>query len=326
MSYIQELGAIAIASRLRSLTDLLVRDMVKIYKEQNIDFEPRWFTFLHLLNTKSKLSITQIAKELNQSHPAVNQVANSLEKKKIILSEKDKNDNRRRIISLSHKGKDLIQECDQIWKSVEIAANKLVNESCPDFFDNIFSLEQNLGKNPIYSRIRLQLKSTQQAELKIEDYKPEYKDHFKTINEEWLKNYFVVEPEDKKIFDHPEKFILTKGGHIIFVKKKDQIIGTTAILKVNDQVCELTKMAVSCNFQGQQAGRKLLDSALQIARKNKYQKMVLFTSQKLEKAVALYKSAGFKEVGEIPIKQQVYKRCSIQMEINLYSITKKYLS
>jgi len=317
MNYIQELGAVAIASRLRSLTDLLVRDMVKIYKEQNIDFEPRWFTFLHLLNTKGKLSITEIAKELNQSHPAVNQVASSLEKKKIILSEKDKNDKRRRIISLSNKGKELIQECDQIWKTVDNVANNLVNESCPDLFDNILTLEKKLVKNSIYSRIRKQLKTTQQAELKIVNYKPIYKDHFKRLNEEWLKKYFEVEPEDKKILNNPEKVILTNEGQIIFVKTKDKIIGTTAIIKLNDRVCELTKMAISSDFQGKQAGRKLLNTAMHIARKNNYQKMVLFTSPKLEKAVALYKSAGFKEVGEIPKKQQVYKRCSIQMEINL---------
>ena len=79
MNYIQRLGALAIASRLRGLTDLLVRDMTKIYREQNIKFEPRWFAFLHLLNSTNKLSITEIATELNQSHPAVNQVANSLE-------------------------------------------------------------------------------------------------------------------------------------------------------------------------------------------------------------------------------------------------------
>ena len=48
-NYIQELGNIAIASRLKQLTEILMKDMAKIYKEIHIDFEPRWFTLIHLL-------------------------------------------------------------------------------------------------------------------------------------------------------------------------------------------------------------------------------------------------------------------------------------
>ncbi len=317
MNYIQRLGALAIASRFRGLTDLLVRDMTKIYQEQNIKFEPRWFAFLHLLNSTNKLSITEIASELNQSHPAVNQVANSLEKEGIILSIKDKNDKRRRIIVLSNKGKILIKKSAYIWEAVNLAATELIEESFPELLDGVLALEQSLTNESIYNRINKQIKQTQLRDIKIIDFDPRYKNEFRDLNVEWLEEYFEIEPEDERILSNPESEILARGGRIIFAKKEDQIIGTVALLKINEKICELTKMAVDRKFQGKQAGRKLLSTILEIAKKDNYEKVILFTSPKLINAVKLYQSIGFKEPTGKPVINTKLKRCSIQMELKL---------
>ena len=39
--YIEELGNMALASRLKQITDLLMRDMVRVYNDLDIPFEPR---------------------------------------------------------------------------------------------------------------------------------------------------------------------------------------------------------------------------------------------------------------------------------------------
>ena len=49
MGFINELGTLALGSRIKNLGELLMRDMAKVYKEQNIDFEPRWFTLFQLI-------------------------------------------------------------------------------------------------------------------------------------------------------------------------------------------------------------------------------------------------------------------------------------
>ncbi len=56
--------------------------MAKVYNDQDIDFEPRWFTLFQLILLKNEINVTQIVHELNQTHPAVVQVVNVLEKKK----------------------------------------------------------------------------------------------------------------------------------------------------------------------------------------------------------------------------------------------------
>ncbi len=69
MNYIQKLGPVAIASRFKNLTDILFRDVVKIYSEHEMEFEPRWFTMVKLLNKYKQLPITQTTTHLNQTHP-----------------------------------------------------------------------------------------------------------------------------------------------------------------------------------------------------------------------------------------------------------------
>ena len=59
-------------------------DVGKVYKEQELDFEPRWFTMLYLLSKEKSLSIIDIAENLKLSHPAVVQFADQMQKQKLV--------------------------------------------------------------------------------------------------------------------------------------------------------------------------------------------------------------------------------------------------
>ena len=49
MDFIKELGCLAIVSRMKRLTDSLMKGGSKVYQSLNIDFEPRMFTVFYLL-------------------------------------------------------------------------------------------------------------------------------------------------------------------------------------------------------------------------------------------------------------------------------------
>ena len=52
MDFIEELGTLALGTRIKNLGELLMKDMSRIYKEQGVDFEPRWFTLFQLIMKK----------------------------------------------------------------------------------------------------------------------------------------------------------------------------------------------------------------------------------------------------------------------------------
>jgi len=72
---ITELAELAFASRLKRLSERLMKDATRIYSKLNLDFESRWFTILYGLNKQGSMTITALAQTLRLTHPAVNQLA-----------------------------------------------------------------------------------------------------------------------------------------------------------------------------------------------------------------------------------------------------------
>ncbi len=321
MNYIRQLGAVAIASRLRALNDVLVRDAVRIYEEQEVDFEPRWFPLVMLLKEKGPLSVMEIAEQLNMTHPAVNQTCNILEKKGHIRSLKDKKDKRKRIIHLNDQCIQLTEQLEPLWKHFESAVTDLFYETQADFLDILSEMEEALDRKSMYERIREQVRQSEYDSIEIINYQPEYGRKFLELNYEWLNEYFEVEEEDDRLLKNPDG-VIADGGTIIFGAWNGTIVGTVALLHLSDEECELTKMAVTNKYQNKQIGKKMMDYVLDIARQKNYQRMILLTNPVLRKAVGLYKSKGFRTTIPVPTQLGALKRLSIKMELTL-SLTSK---
>lgn len=151
--------------------------------------------------------------------------------------------------------------------------------------------------------------------IEIISFKPEFANDFKELNIAWLKRYFWVEPHDEEVLGKPQKYILDPGGNIFFIKDGDRIIGTVALMKMEDGVFELTKMAVTPQYQGQQLGQKLMEHTIQYARDQSWKKLIIYSNRKLENAIYIYKKYGFVE---IPIEQNnPYARGDIKMQLAL---------
>lgn len=151
--------------------------------------------------------------------------------------------------------------------------------------------------------------------IEIIPFKPEYAQQFKDLNIEWLEKYFWVEPHDEEVLGKPQKYIIEPGGNIFFVKEGERIIGTVALMRMEEGIFELTKMAVTPQSQGKKIGQKLLDHTLKYAKARGWKKLIIYSNRKLENAIFIYKKYGFKE---IPIEgNNPYARGDIKMELPL---------
>lgn len=145
----------------------------------------------------------------------------------------------------------------------------------------------------------------------IIEFSERQKDAFKTLNEEWLKKYFTVEPIDATLLSEPRKEILDKGGKIFYAVLDGNIVGTVAFLNEGNGVFELGKMAVTEKHQGAGIGKKLLEHALRFAKESGMKKVILYSHTSLKSAIHLYKKFGFVEV---PLDTGHYQRSDIKME------------
>lgn len=134
--------------------------------------------------------------------------------------------------------------------------------------------------------------------IKIVDYETQYREAFKSINQEWIDKYFKMEEADYKSLDFPEKNIIDKGGHILIALCNEAPVGACALMKMNHPKYdyELSKMGVKPNFQGKgigwQLGKAIVEKAKSLDAKNLY----LESNTILTPALNLYKKLGFVEV------------------------------
>ena len=117
-----------------------------------------------------------------------------------------------------------------------------------------------------------------------------------TLNEEWITRYFTLEKMDRETLGDPEKKILEKGGYIFMAYAGDQAVGCVALIPIGNGVYELSKMAVSPELRGLGIGRRLLQHAIAQAKRIGARSLFLGSNAKLENAVHLYESVGFRHV------------------------------
>lgn len=151
--------------------------------------------------------------------------------------------------------------------------------------------------------------------MKIISFEPKYAESFKKLNLEWLEHFFVVEPHDQEVLGQPEKHIIDPGGKIFFAIDTDEVIATVALMKLDQGIFELTKMAVSPKARGKKIGQKLMEHTLDFSQTQPWKKLIIYSNRKLENAIHIYKKYGFKE---IPLEQNLpYDRADIKLELIL---------
>ena len=150
--------------------------------------------------------------------------------------------------------------------------------------------------------------------IEIVSYTKETKDFIKTLNYEWLEKYFRIEPRDVISLSDPQREILDKQGHIYYASYHGAIVGTASLLRVDDEVYELGKMAVTSSAQGLGIGKALMEYCLDKAKELGVKKLILYSNTKLEIAIHIYRKYDFIE---IPLESGHYERANIKMELNL---------
>jgi putative acetyltransferase len=143
---------------------------------------------------------------------------------------------------------------------------------------------------------------------------------FRTLNEEWITRYFVLEAKDRETLGDPEKTILRKGGQISMAYLGLEAVGCVALIPMGDGVYELSKMAVAPQFRGLGIGRKLLQHAIAQARTLGARSLFLGSSKKLPDAIHLYESVGFLHVPPDKLPPMPYARADVFMEMALGGI------
>ncbi|MGZ3767017.1 MAG: bifunctional helix-turn-helix transcriptional regulator/GNAT family N-acetyltransferase [Mucilaginibacter sp.] len=314
MDFYNKVGKKAIGSRLRGLSDLITNDAAKVYQMYGIEMQPRWWPVFYMLTESEENSITAIAREIGQTHASVSQVVREMVKNEFVTERRDKDDQRKNFVSLTAKGKNAAAKLQEQHEDVSAAIDKAFSESQYDLWKAIEEWEYLLEQKSLLRRVEEEKKKRESSKVTLIDYTPEYKKAFKQLNEEWIALHFRMEESDHKALDHPQEYIIDKGGHIFIALYGGEAVGACAIIKMDDKKFELAKMAVSPKAQGKSIGTLLGRACIEKVRELGADTLYLESNTKLKPAISLYRKLGFEKITGPP---SPYERSNIQMELKL---------
>ncbi len=318
MDLIRSLGYLALGSRLRRISDQIMKDGIRIYETRGISFEPRWFPVFYLLKDGQERTVSEIARELRFSHPAVVQIANSMQKHGMLESLTGMDDKRTRVISLSETGRKLLPQLMPVWEEIREAVEQAGKSASADLLATLDRIESALAEESLLSRAETVRKRKLDDDIRIIEFSPESALHaraFRELNEEWLRKYFVIESHDREMLENPVEYIIEPGGCIFLAELGTEIVGTCALIYSSPGVFELAKMAVTERAQGRQIGKRLAMVIIERAVSLGAKSIFLESNSKLTPALNLYRKLGFRF--EDPPQSSEYARADVYMKLEL---------
>ena len=288
MTSLHDYGSLLLGSRLRKVSEALYCGVDEIYRGAGVDLPSRCFPILFLLRDHGRLGISELAQRLGQTHPAVSQMSRKLLRHRVVREAPDPKDDRRRLLSLSPRGRSVMARLEPVWKAIVAAAADL--ESDHPLSQHLTAIDRALETRGFAARIRARLEDASAVE--IVPFERRYAADFKRLNVEWLEKYFRVEPIDEEVLSKPAR-IVRDGGAIFLARYRGAIVGTCALLDAGDGRFELSKMAVTAGHQGLGIGRRLIEAVTAEYLSRGARELFLESNSKLTPAITLYESSGF---------------------------------
>ncbi len=242
------------------------------------------------LNRLSTLSASELANLLNLDPAYLSRILSSFEQKKLIQKEQSREDLRKYLISLTSKGKQVISDLQEkangqikilLTNITDIDQIRLV--TAMKTIENILKHEKE--KSQFYS-----LRSHKSGDIGYIIYR-----HGEVYANEYQLDETFEAYVAKYMAEFIENYDITKD-HLWIVEKGTEIIGSIAIVNVDEKVAQLRWLLVEPHERNKGVGNKLIHEALTFCKNRSYQKVVLGTFSDLIIARKLYIKNGFRLV------------------------------
>lgn len=309
--YLAQIGTLGFVTRLKRISDAMLHDGRRVYKQLGLDIEPNWFVFFKLLEERERLTVTEIAAEIGFAHPSVISIVNKMIAAGYVQEARSPDDNRKRVVSLTPRAVERLPEFKQIWDAGTAAYKRMLADV--DMVKFIDTLEMSFRDRSFAERALEQIRGVESVE--IVTFRESFARDFADLNYEWIARDYGIEEHDREILEAPYEKIVKRGGQVFFALVKAETAGTVALEAQAPESFELVKMAVAPRFRGLGIGDRLIEACIAYAVEHGKSRIGLDSNTKQIAAINLYRKYGFREVPLDP--NSPYVRVNIRMELAL---------
>ncbi|WP_025741071.1 MarR family winged helix-turn-helix transcriptional regulator [Aquimarina pacifica] len=150
---LQSLQELGLGSRLKRLSDVMMKETQIVYDTLQIDFDPYLFPIFKVIIDNKKTTTSEIQQQLHYTQPAITQSLNKLSAKKLIIHKTDVLDKRKKIFELTKKGKAIHQKMLPVWEVIDQQLKWLTEGSTTNLIHHLTHLEDQLRQKSLSKRI-----------------------------------------------------------------------------------------------------------------------------------------------------------------------------
>lgn len=242
MNIYRNAAELIIGSRLKRLGERFFFDISKIYKDENIAFEPAWFPLFYLLRLNRKMTVSDIASDLEITHPGASQMITALENRGLINCAKDKHDKRIRTVAFTAKGKNLLKQIQPVWKSMKKCLQELLSEgkNSITLLSSLTEIEDHLIEKSFYTRIKEDIHQRKIIDkMEFISYSSDYQKEYRDLILSWLlesKNDSLVNLD---FLNQTEESLEQEKIKIVLVKNETEVMGVSVSQLENKNQAEI---------------------------------------------------------------------------------------
>jgi putative acetyltransferase len=93
--------------------------------------------------------------------------------------------------------------------------------------------------------------------------------------------------------DNFQSYYFGNSGLFLVVIDDNQVVGTGAVRRIDESVCELKRLWLLESYHGKGLGYRVLQKLIKFAQEKGYKKILLETDHAQERAFRFYRKAGF---------------------------------
>ncbi|MDB5156430.1 MAG: MarR family transcriptional regulator [Mucilaginibacter sp.] len=151
----QQLGYLALGSRLRRISETFLAEINLAYQLEGIQFEASWFPVFYLLAKHKKLSIKELSEQTEVSHPAASQLVANLKSKGFLKSVTSNDDGRKQLVMLTKSGEHMLAKIESVWAVISQIMDDLAfsNPGCETLLTAITAFEQTFQNHNLAKKI-----------------------------------------------------------------------------------------------------------------------------------------------------------------------------
>ena len=99
--------------------------------------------------------------------------------------------------------------------------------------------------------------------------------------------------------ENNQEYIDNGGNLWMAIDEKDDVIGTIALKKHNNNEAEIKKLYVRNDYRGTGLSKELYSKVMETTKNRRFKRIFLGTYDKLERAINFYQRRGFTQIDEL---------------------------